>query len=88
MGLLGTCDIQPLITVVDSDKMMHMVLPSTWIRLLRAYLVQFSLTFGANIQNTRAFWSQFFAREHTKAWADRHFFLKGETVDDLDPLFR
>ena len=74
MSLLETCDIPPLITRVDSDKMTHMVLPSTWIRLLRTYLVQFSLRLGANIQSTRAFWSQFFAREDTKAWADRHFF--------------
>ena len=84
MSLLGTCDIQPLITRVDSDRMTDMVLPSTWIRLLRAYLVQFSLRLGTNIQNTRVFWSQFFAREHTKAWADRHFFVKGRTVGDLD----
>ena len=84
MSLWWTCGIHPLITVVDSDKMTHMVLLSTWIRLLRAYLVQFSLRLGANIQNTRAFWSQFLAREHAKAWADKHFILKGRTVDDLD----
>ena len=84
MSLLGTCDIQPLITCVDSDLMKHMVLPSTWIRLQRVYLVQFSLRLGANIQRARAFWSHFFAREHTKAWADRHLLLKHKTVDDLD----
>ena len=77
MSSLVTCDIPPLITRVISDQMTHMelVLPSTWIWLQRACLVQFSWRLGANIQNTRAFWSHFFAREPTKAWADRHFFF-------------
>ena len=84
MSLLVTCDIQPLSTRVDSDFNDAHGVASTWSRLLRAYLVQLSLRRGPNIQNTRAFWSQFFAREHTKTWADRHFFVKRKTVDDLD----
>ena len=68
MSLFETCDLPPVITRVVSDQMTHMVLPSTWLRLLRAYLVRCSLSFGAHIQSARAFWSFFFfATEHTKA---------------------
>ena len=76
MSLLWTCDIQPLITRMESGKVMDTVLPSTWTRLLRAYPVQFSLRLGADIQSTRAFWSQFLAMGHTKAWADKHFLFE------------
>ena len=71
-------DIQPLITRVDSDKMTHMVLPSTWIRLLRAYSVQFSSRLVANIQNTGAFWSQFFARETHQRMGGQALLLEGQ----------
>ena len=44
MNSLVTCGIPPLITRVDSDQMTHTMSPSTRLRLLRAYLMQFSLS--------------------------------------------
>ena len=84
MRLLGSCSIPGLITAVDSEQITHMVLPSTWLRLLHKWPAQFSVRLGANKASVRTFWTEFLAREHTRAWAARHFFLSGKGVDQLE----
>ena len=64
-----------------------MVLPRTWIRLRRAYLVQFSLRLGANIQGTRAFWSHFFAKDTHQGMVGQALLFEAQNLGRSRPRF-
>ena len=85
LGLLQSCNIDALLTPIDGKLFKHMVLPSTWFRLLhRDHPRQFKLSLGASIPRLRQFWGKFLTQPATRAWADVHPFLRNRTLDDLE----
>ena len=82
LGGLGLLRMQTTLEVVDNVD--TMVLPSTVIRLLHThYPRDFKVLLGADPDKLRVFWTSFFGRPRSAAWAQRHAALRNKTAADL-----
>jgi len=83
--LLDQCGVTALITPLPPPSgVTHVVLPSTYIRLLYThYRPMFKRRFGAIDHQIRLFWEQFISRPHNREWASTHPYLKDKSASDL-----
>eukprot|EP00974_Lingulodinium_polyedra_P014686 1421502-Lingulodinium_polyedra.AAC.1 len=84
LQVLRQTGLLELLTPLPVGVVSHVILPSTLVRMLRRdYPREFVARLGADTGRLRAFWTEFFSRPHTRAWAEQHPCLAGRSVGDL-----
>ena len=84
MRLLEQCGINNLVTRVPGSPISHMMLPSTYIKLLHdLYPNQFRQRLGATQSLVARFWVGFFSRPQNQDIVKRHPMLKNKVPADL-----
>jgi hypothetical protein len=84
MSLLGELPVLDVITPLTSSLWTHVILPSSWLRLLLRFSPRdFRIRFGADKPKVEAFWTDFFKRPDRVEWAQQHHFLRGKREQDL-----